>query len=447
MNSADPKQPPTVPEGAKQGGETQAHWDWVERTVWTDRMLATLKEGPKGGKWYSLFDKVWKPENLRSAAQAVIQNKGGAGIDGMTTIQLAERIDTVVAQTQERLQTGSYRPKAVKREWIAKLGSTELRPLGVPVVVDRTVQKALQNVLEPIFEHGFATSSYGFRPKRGARQALGQVADLLSAQWVWVVDADIKGYFDNIPQDKLLKAVATKVSDGAVMELIEQFLKQGVMESGKGWKPTEQGTPQGAVISPLLANIYLDPLDHLMEQRGWKMVRYADDFVVLCETREQAERALTEIKAWMEQAGLKLHPTKTRIIDARQPGGFDFLGYHFERGHRWPRQKSQMKLKESIRAKTRRTEGRSMKTIIDDINKTARGWNQYFQFSDPTRLRRINEWIRQRLRAILKQRAKRTGPATGSDYQRWPNAFFRQLGLHEICANPQLRLSIPGTDF
>jgi RNA-directed DNA polymerase len=240
-------------------------------------MLAALNQGIKGGKWYSLIDKVWKEENLDSAIRAVIRNKGGAGVDGLQTDKLKEKHAQIRSKIHQQLKDRSYRPKPVKRVWIPKLGSKELRPLGVPTVTDRAVQTALRHAIEPIFERDFAPHSYGFRPKRGAHQALREVAHHLRSGLHWVVDADIKGYFDNIPQDKLMTAVATKVSDGAVLELIGHFLRQGVMESGKGWKPTAQGTPQGAVISPLLANIYLDSLDHLMIQRGWKMVRYADD--------------------------------------------------------------------------------------------------------------------------------------------------------------------------
>lgn len=278
MTGYEPNQPPPVPPGATQGGAGPAHsWDWVEGSVWTAQMLATLTKGIKGGKWYSLIDKVWKEENLESAINAVIRNKGGAGVDGLQIDKLKEDRVQIRSKLHQQLQDRSYRPKPVKRVWIPKLGSKELRPLGIPTVPDRAVQTALRNVLEPIFERDFAPHSYGFRPKRGAHDALREVAHHLETGHTWVVDADIKGYFDNIPQDKLLAAVATRIADGRVLELIEHFLRQGVMESGKGWKPTEQGTPQGAVISPLLANLYLDPLDHLMVRHGWKMVRYADD--------------------------------------------------------------------------------------------------------------------------------------------------------------------------
>jgi RNA-directed DNA polymerase len=244
-----------------------------------------------------------------------------------------------------------------------------------------------------------------------------------------VVDADLKGYFDSIPQEKLLAAIAERVSDGAVLELIRHFLQQGVMESGKGWSPTEQGTPQGAVISPLLANIYLNPLDHLMAGQGWDMVRYADDFVILCASREQAERAMETVRQWVEQAGLVLHPAKTRLVDASERGGFDFLGYHFERGLRWPRKKSLDKFKDAIRQKTRRTRSDSMKQIIGEINRTTRGWMGYFQHSIANIFPDLDKWVRGRLRSMQRKRHKGKGRARGRDHQTWPNAYFAELGL------------------
>ena len=303
-------------------------------------MLATLEGGIKGGKWFSLIDKVWKLENLQSALKSVVRNRGAAGVDGETAEQYLRRSPHRLEQVQVLLKTGQYTPRPVKRVWIPKLGSKDLRPLGVPAVEDRVVQTAVRNGIEPIFEHIFAEHSYGFRPGRGAKDALRQVAQLLVAGRVWVVDADLKSYFDTIPQEKMMALVAEQIADRPLLDLIQEFLKQGVMESGKDWQPTETGTPQGAVISPLLANVYLNPLDHLMAQKGREMVRYADDFVILCGSEAEAKEVLAQLGEWVAGAGLTLHPTKTRIVNAREKGGFDFLGYHFERGHRWPRQKS-----------------------------------------------------------------------------------------------------------
>jgi len=392
-------------------------------------MLATLERGIKGGRWYSLIDKVWKPENLQSAAEKVARGKSKQKPDGQKCHRYLEQSPERLPRLEEKLKQGEYRPRPVQRVWIPKLGSKERRPLGVPTVEDRVVQMALRNVIEPIFEHTFAEHSYGFRPGRGAKDALRRVQGLLEAGRVWVVDADIKGYFDNIPQGQLLQAVEEHVSDGQVLELLQRFLEQGVMESGKGWSPTETGTPQGAIISPLLANIYLNGLDHQMAGQGWEMVRYADDFVILGSRREEAEEALNTIRTWMAAVGLTLHPTKTRIVDARQRGGFDFLGYHFERGYRWPRKKSLEKFKDAIRRKTRKLRSGSMSQVAEELNRTLRGWMAYFKHSHWTTFGPLDSWIRQRLRTILRKRHKGKGRARGRDHQRWPNAYFAELGL------------------
>jgi RNA-directed DNA polymerase len=419
---------PGVPK-AKQGREVPQKWAWTEASVWTERMLATLERGIKGGKWFSLIDKVWKQENLQSATEQVLRNKGGAGVDGQTCEQFRRKAPERLVRLQEQIKKGSYAPPPVKRVWIPKLGSKELRPLGIPTVEDRIVQTAVRNVIEPIFEHTFAEHSYGFRPGRGAKDALRRVDHLLKAGKVWVVDADLKGYFDSIPQDKLLAAVAEQISDGALLELLGKMLRQGVMESGQGWKPTETGTPQGAVVSPLLANIYLNPLDHLMARTGKEMVRYADDFVVLCESEAEANEVLEMLRQWVAAAGLTLHPTKTRIVDASQKGGFDFLGYHFERGYRWPRVKSIAKFKETIRAKTRSGRPGSLKDIIQEINSSARGWVEYFKHSQNTVFKPLDGWIRQRLRRLLRRRRTGSSRAATRDYQRWPVAYFAERGL------------------
>jgi len=392
-------------------------------------MLATLERGIKGGKWYSLMDKVYGMENLQSAFEKVKRNKGAAGIDGQKIEQYEKGCPERLEKVRAWLKAGNYTPKPVKRVWIPKLGSKELRPLGVPTVEDRIVQTALRNVLEPIFENTFAEHSYGFRPNRGAKDALRRVDSLLKAGKSWVVDADLKGYFDNIPQDKLIEKVGQHVSDGAVIELVKGFLKQGVMESGKDWKPTELGTPQGAVISPLLANIYLNGLDHQMAGQGKEMVRYADDFVIMCENEAEAQEVMEELRQWVAGAGLTLHPTKTRIVDATQKGGFDFLGYHFERGYRWPRQKSLDKFKETIRQKTGRLRPESLQTIIKEVNRSLAGWFEYFQHSIGNTFPSLDGWVRQRLRSILRKRHKLQGRARGRDHQRWPNAYFADLGL------------------
>jgi RNA-directed DNA polymerase len=423
--------PAAVSEGTKQAGEIRARWAWVEPSVWTERMLTALEAGVKGGKWFSLMDKVEALANLRSAFERVKANGGAAGVDHQTVEMLERHLEENLEKLSRSLRDGSYRPQAIRRVWIPKPGSTEKRPLGIPTVRDRVVQAALRHVLEPIFERDFAEQSYGFRPQRGCQDALRRVDQLLTAGHSWVVDADLKSYFDTIPHGKLRERVEEKVSDGRVLELVEAYLTQKVMETAKSWTP-EGGTPQGAVISPLLSNLYLDPLDQQMAQGGSQMVRYADDFVILCRSQQEAVAALERVRQWAEQAGLKLHPVKTRIVDATQRGGFDFLGYHFERGMKWPRQKSLRKFKDTIRAKTRRTAGQSLKVILLEVNRSLRGWFEYFKHSHPTTFRPLDAWVRMRLRSILRKRRGGKGRGRGSDHQRWPKAFFVKQGLNPL---------------
>ncbi len=393
-------------------------------------MLTTLVEGVKGGKWYSLMDKVHAERTLRAAFARVKANKGSSGVDHVTVEMFETELDDDLRRLAEALRTGEYRAQAIRRTYIPKPGSREKRPLGIPTVRDRVVQTALRMVLEPIFERDFAAHSYGFRPGRGCKDALRRVDELLESGSVFVVDADLKSYFDTIPHEHLLAQVGQKVTDGKIMKLLEQFLRQGILDGLDAWTP-EQGTPQGAVISPLLSNIYLDPLDHLMAGEGFEMVRYADDFVVLCRSEAQAARALAVIADWTAAAGLVLHPDKTRLIDARMES-FDFLGYRFANGRRWPRDKSLRKLKDAIRGKTPRTAGRSLRAIIDDLNPMLRGWFIYFQHSYRTTFPALDGWLRSRLRSMLRQHQGGRGIARAADRQRWPNAFFAAHGLFSL---------------
>lgn len=364
----------------------EIHQGWIEPAVWTERMLRALDEGVQGGRWYSLFDKVAAPENLRAAARRVAANRGSAGVDHVSTKQFIQRLDEEIDRLHRDLLSGRYRPQSIRRVWIEKPGRKEKRPLGIPTVRDRVVQTALRHVLEPIFERTLADGSYGFRPKRGCRDALRWVEVLLRAGYVHVVDVDLKSYFDTIPHQRLMAQVREEVADGQVLALIEAFLHQDVLDGMSQWRP-EQGVPQGAVISPLLSNIYLTPLDHQMAEAGYEVVRYADDLVVLCRNQAQAENAHAFLQRWIEAAGLNLHPTKTRLVSVRESGnGFDFLGYHFahtRRGRlrRWPRKRSLEKFKRSIRAITRRANGHSLRTIIGHVNETVRGWFGYFKHS------------------------------------------------------------------
>jgi RNA-directed DNA polymerase len=422
-------------------------------------MLATLEQGVRGGRWHSLIDKLYPIPTLRAAFAAVSANRGAAGVDHVTIERYASDLDANLERLSEALRNGTYRPQAIRRHYIPKHvlgpafgrtrgpGSQEMRPLGIPTIQDRVVQTALRMVLEPIYERDFAAQSYGFRPNLGCKDALRRVDKLLKAGYVHVVDADLKAYFDTIPKDRLLALVAGKVADGRVLALVEAFLGQSVLEDTREWVP-EQGTPQGAVISPLLSNIYLDPLDHLMAGQGFEMVRYADDFVVLCRTPQEAAEALAVVRGWTAQAGLtlqradrllqhrsasRLDPVKTRLVHAWDDG-FDFLGYHFERGRRWPRDKSLTKLKDAIRAKTRRTVGHGLPKVIADINPTLRGWYGYFQHSYRPTFRKVDGWVRRRLRSILRQQQRPGGIASthGADQVRWPNAFFAKHGLFSL---------------
>jgi len=424
-------QPDAVPFGLSPSGDIRARWAWVEATVWTERMLTALEQGVVGGTWYSLMDKVYALGTLRQAFGCVKENRGSAGIDHVSVKEFERRLESNLEQLASELRDGRYRPQPIRRVWIEKLGSKDKRPLGIPTVRDRVVQTALRMVLEPIFEREFATHSYGFRPGRGCKDALRRVDALLKEDYVWVVDADLKSYFDTIPHCPLVGRVREHVSDGRVLELIEAFLTAKVMETAEGWEPTE-GTPQGAVISPLLSNIYLNPLDHRMAGWGYEVVRYADDLVILCRDEATARLALAELSDWTQQAGLQLHPVKTRIVDARQEGGFDFLGYHFERGEKRPRKKSLAKFKDTIRAKTKRNNGHSLARIIANLNRTLRGWFEYFKHSHRYTFDPLDGWIRMRLRSTLRRRLKRPGRGRGRDHQRWPNAFFTTQGLFSL---------------
>lgn len=442
MDIRTEEEPAGVPERDKQAGEAEARrerWSWAEPSVWTDRMLAALENGVKGGMWFSLIDKVYRRENLESAYKKVRKNRGSGGVDHVTVERYGRDLDRELGGLAEDLKTVTYEPRAARRAYIDKPGSKDKRPLGIPTVRDRVCEGALRHVLEPIFEREFANNSHGFRPGRSAKDALREVDLGLKGGKLYVVDADLKRYFDTIPQERLLARIGERVADGRVMELLRQMLERGVLEE-REWRATETGTPQGGVISPLLANIYLNPLDHQMEQSGLKMVRYADDLVILCETQAQAEDAYQMLKAWVEAEGLSLNPEKTRIVNMNEKGaGFDFLGYHF--GHtqkgklsRWPRAKSLKKLKDRIRSLTHRANGKSLEETIQRINGINRGWYGYFKHSTESTFRTMDGWIRGRLRSILRKRCHRKGRARGRDHQRWPNTFFTKHGYFSLYA-------------
>jgi RNA-directed DNA polymerase len=429
MDALQASQPVTVSAGTTQTGAVRARWTWTAPEVWTERMLTTLEQGVRGGKWHTLIDKVYALPTLRAAFARVKANRGAPGVDQVTVAMYEQRLDANLAQVSAALRDGTYRPQPIRRTWIPK-GPHERRPLGIPTVRDRVVQTALRLVLEPIFEVTFAPHSYGFRPQRSAKDALRRVVTLLRAGYSHVVDADLQTYFDGIPHAPLRARVQSKVSDRRVLALVDAFLHQPIFEGVAQWT-VDEGTPQGAVISPLLANLYLDPLDHAMATAGFEMVRYADDFVVLCRTAEDAAQARLMVQRWTEAAGVRLHPDKTHLVDMQQPGGFDFLGYHFERDRRWPRAKSLKKLKDAVRQKTRRTNGHSLAVIIADVNLTLRGWFEYFKHSHDS-FKSLDSWIRMRLRSMLRKRLRHRGRERGPDHHRWPISFFAAHGLFSL---------------
>jgi len=436
--NATERSPSTVPAGANRDGETPGRYAWVEPTIWTPRMVQALNDGVKGGRWYSLMDKVLTPRSLEAAFARVKANKGGAGVDHMT-IEAFERDKARHLTTlHEALRDGTYRPSPIRRCYIPKAGSKELRPLGIPTVRDRVVQTALRAAIEPIFEREFADHSYGFRQQRSAKMALQRVDSLLRQGSLWVVDVDLKSYFDTVPHAPLMALVRRRIADGRALDLIEAFLKQPIQDGDRRWIPTV-GTPQGAVVSPVLSNLYLDGLDHHMAQAGFEMTRYADDFVIQCRTEEAARAALEEVTRWCGEAGLTVHPTKTRLVQVSVTEGFDFLGFHFrlrraEPGgtNRWPRKKSVAKLRDTLRPLTRRTIGISLKRVILGVNRVLRGFFAYFRSSLKSSLVSIDAWVRNRLRSVLRKRRKRRGRARGMDMIRWDNAFFRKQGLFSL---------------
>ena len=394
-------------------------------------MLATLNENSvRAGKWHSLMDKVHRQPNLYSAYREVAANKGAAGADNITIEDFTARLEGNIDKLEQQLRDGSYVPQSIKRVHIPKPGTKETRPLGIPTVRDRVVQNALRHVIEPILERQFAEHSYGFRPNRGCKDALRRVDMLLKQGYVFTVDVDLKSYFDTIPHGRLIAELRKYVADNTVIELVEKFLQADVMDGMERWTPTS-GAPQGAIISPLLSNLYLNDLDHHMASAGYQMTRYADDLVIQCRTLEEAQRALELVKTWTDERGLTLHPTKTKIVNAHEEG-FEFLGYRFIKHRRFPRRKSLAKFKDTIRQKTRRTNGNSLQATISDVNRTLRGWFEYFKHSWRTVFRELDGWVRMRLRSILRKRVGRRGRGHGLDHQRYPNSLFASLGLFEM---------------
>ena len=412
--------------------ESRRGWEWVDREIWTERMLAALATASKEGKeakWFSLIDKVWRDSTLQAAWQQVRSRRGAAGIDRVSIARFEAQAAKYLGEIAEQLKTGQYRAQAVRRVEIPKTGGGS-RPLGIPTVKDRVVQAAVKRVIEPIFESRFCDTSYGFRPGRGCKDALRAVDKLLRQGYTHVVDADLKSYFDSIPHERLKARVAARISDGPVLALIDGWLQQDIVHELKRWTPTG-GTPQGAVLSPLLANIYLHPLDQHMLARGYKMVRYADDFVILCQSAHEAQQALAEVQQWVSDNALELNMDKTHVGDCLQKGqGFEFLGYRFEAGRRHVRKKSLMKLRDAIRLRTGRTRSGTLRNIVIELNTVLAGWYAYFRHAVVGTFALLDGFVRRRLRALLRRRDKRPGHGRCvADSRRWPNAYFAALGL------------------
>ena len=422
--------PVPVPFLANPAGEPPGIDQWAHRAVWTERMLETLLEKKvRGGKWYTLIDKVFCSLNLFCSAHKVLGRKGAAGVDRQTCLDFAEHEREELQWLQKELRDGSYRPAAVLRKWVPKAGSSKKRPLGIPTVRDRVVQTALVQVIEPILDATFDDRSFGFRQGRGCHGALRCVEEWLEAGYVYVVDADLKGYFETIPKDRLLDLVKQKLSDRRVLGLVERFLNQGIMEEMRQWIP-EAGVPQGAVLSPVLSNAYLNPLDYRMADLGFQMVRYADDFVLLCRTPEDAEAALAEVHCWVEDNGLRLHPEKTHIVDSREKS-FSFLGYSFRGRFRFPRAKSHRKFVDRIHELTPRKSGASLEETLQRLNRSTQGWFNYFRHCHWNIFENYDGMIRRRLRRMLLKRNRRNRKRLSRTH-RWPNAFFTDHGFTSL---------------
>jgi RNA-directed DNA polymerase len=410
-------------------------------SMWTEAMKAAIGELRRAGrKWYALYDKVAAPANLAAAWDRINRRvtgkkrRGGAGVDGVTVAKFADRAEGELRKLGEQLATGRYKPSPVRRHYIPKAGSSKLRPLGLPTVRDRVVQEACRNMIEPIFEAEFLDNSHGFRPGRSVDTACAQVEQYLSMGKEWVVDVDIEKCYDTIPHEPLIDRVARRISDGRVLDLIRRFLQSGVMEEMEIRYETT-GTPQGGIISPVLANIFLHDLDMALEKRGTAWVRYADDVVALCRSREEAEQVLETIRETLAGLGLGLSLEKTRIVHVEE--GFDYLGWHYQGQQRWPRKKSVDKLRHRLRAMTRRARPGSLRSICAELAPLQRGWFNFFRSGNSqATFRLVDGWLRRRLRSLLRRRTKRRGISPGgSDHPRWTNSFFARHGFFSLTAH------------
>ena len=395
----------------------------------------TLSPKKPQRKAHSLIDKVYNGKNLWTAWRKVRANKGAHGLDRVTIRMFERNVEMHLREIQRKLMQRRFQPQPVRRVYIPKAGDkSKLRPLGIPVVADRIVQQAIVQVVEPLFDAQMSPRSFGFRKHRRAHAAIATVIQDAKEGYREVVDADIASFFDKIDHAVVMSRVRARIADGRVLDLIEDFLKAGVSEHDVITVPTE-GTPQGGVISPWLSNLVLDDLDKAIEAKGWRHVRYADDFVVLCKSREEAECALDYVKVVLGKLKLSLHETKTRLSDFRE--GFDFLGFRFHNFCLGIRPKTLERFKDRVRQLTRRQQGRNVEAVLRDLNPVLRGWSNYVGVAEVTALFDVLDgWIRSRLRAFKQQRWSH------NDRWRIPNRRLRSWGLLSLReCRAELRLS------